>query len=398
MLMMFAVSMAFAWEADDLIHPYNELSKLLINDFRVEPVLQHLNETEAAFLWITYRSSFSWLEIREKGSNGEWEKVQREIVGLLDAGSTMHRILITDLTPNTSYEVRAQVKTITSFRHKPIYGKSFTSPLYTFTTAKPDQEGIKIAILGDIHYNKSAYQKHVAKVNKANNYDALYLNGDFIDCNTTNEIVDYVLEKTNGLSTRKIPVYNVRGNHETRGGAARNINDFFYTPNGQIYQLIVMGDTAILLTDTGEDKPDNHVEYAGAVNFDSYREKEVKWIEKALTSDAWKNAKYKIAIGHIPVWNIEHKVEYMNSRNWHREWMDLYNLHGVQLLLAAHTHHTEIVPPQTRGNHLYPIVIGAGPQHDKTLLMTCTTGNDKIVVERELLNGEKLESLVIDIK
>lgn len=385
---------AFAWEADDLIPSYANLSAG-VNRLEVEPMVQYQSETELAFLWITAKSSISWLEIREKGTP-EWIRVHREQNGLLDAGSVLHRIYVDGLKPATRYEFRVQVKTIASYGHCPTYGIAFTSPVFQVSTQDPSKTGTTFAILNDIHQNKFIFSNFIAKVNHKKP-EILFLNGDITNMLTkTEDIINYHL-KFSGKLNPKIPVYNVRGNHETRGGAAREINQFFYTPNGTIYQLITIGNTTVIMLDTGEDKPDNHKEYAGAVNFDSYRVKETAWIRQAIQSKAWTQATYKIVIGHIPIWHKDDPIDYERSYPWQDEWMQLLNQAKAQVLIAAHTHVSEIVPPGKMGDHHYPIIIGGGPETEGATLMTCTTGNHQIVLERERWTGEKLEPLIIPV-
>lgn len=381
-----------AWEENDSVPHYSKM-EIGKNRFVVTPILQHLTQTEAAFVWITAKESFSWLEYKKSDDN--WIKVTREKEGLLDGGTTLHRAFLADLSPSTLYQFRIQAKTITSFAWLPIYGTEFASENYNFTTRGANPDEFSFGVLNDLHHNTKAYATHIERARELN-LQGVMLNGDSVDdFRRTKDVVNFMLKPAQGLEGA-IPLYNVRGNHETRGAHARELSHFFYTPNGNIYQLLLEGETAILLTDTGEDKPDDHKEYAGMVDFDSYREKEEQWFREVFASPEWKNAKYKIAVGHIPVYQYKHKKDYMTSKEWQIRWQELYNEAGVQLLIAAHTHRTAIIEPHTMGND-YTIFIGGGPRNSASLMITCTTKNNKIEAKALHLDGQENNSLTIEV-
>lgn len=386
----------YSWEKDDSVPIYGSFFPGT-DVLTVPPVMQHLTETETAFVWVTRSPAFSRIEFREMNKDGEWNVVIREKDGLYDAGSTLHRIFLDGLKTDTEYEMRIRTKPISSFHHCPIYGPEHLSPVYIWKTKNPAQQGTRFAVLNDLHQNRINYRIHLEKAVRYG-CEAVYLNGDSVNMlSYPKQIVRYMLLDTENLRA-SVPVYNGRGNHETRGGAARSLGDFFYTPDGHIYRLILTGDTAVVLTDTGEDKPDTHREYGGAVSFHSYRKREKTWLEKTFQSPEWQNAKYKIAVGHIPIWEKKNKEDDNRSYSWQTEWMDLYNRYGVQLLIAGHTHNPRILPPQTRGRHLYPIVVGGGSGTADSLLLVCETGNNRILVRAEHTDGREAFVFETDLR
>jgi len=41
-------------------------------------------------------------------------------------------------------------------------------------------------------------------------------------------------------------------------------------------------------------------EYSGITDYDNYRTEQAKWLEQVIESDEFKQASYKIVIGHMP--------------------------------------------------------------------------------------------------
>ena len=52
--------------------------------------------------------------------------------------------------------------------------------------------------------------------------------------------------------------------------------------------------------DTGEDKPDSDIEYAGITVYDEYRTEQAEWLRRVLDSKEYKDAPFKIIVAHIP--------------------------------------------------------------------------------------------------
>lgn len=396
-LILLPLASAMAWEQGDRVPLYDESSRGSF-ELDTEPVIQHLETNEAAVLWTTTRNAFSWLEFRESNegeNNADWKKILRPIDGIYNAANTLHRAYLSDLKAEKKYEYRIQAKQIRSFGWAPHYGKEFTSNTYYFKTPPSQPESYYFAVLNDLHENDKAFSAHAANA-KEKAVDGLYLNGDILSViQDHSNIVDHLLKPAAPLQGTT-PIYLVRGNHETRGKSARELNDFIHTKNGKSYRLIIRGETALLFTDTGEDKPDDNIEYYGLVDFDSFRTEEEAWFAKVFASSEWKNAKYKIAIGHIPIWQKEDKRVYVASREWQHRWQKLYNKNGVQLVLAGHTHLHEIIEPNTMGNN-YLLAISGGNGMSNNLMFTCKTGNNEINLTAWYTSGEEAGNWIIPV-
>ena len=91
------------------------------------------------------------------------------------------------------------------------------------------------------------------------------------------------------------------GNHETRGFVARDLKNYFDYKDDRFYYSFDNGPVHFVVLDCGEDKPDNNRYYYGLADYDSYRLEELEWLKKEVKSDAFRNAKHRIVIVHMPI-------------------------------------------------------------------------------------------------
>lgn len=139
------------------------------------------------------------------------------------------------------------------------------------------------------------------------------------------------------LFASETPMYYARGNHETRGPFAAQFPNYFPSPNGHLYYMFTKGDACFIVLDGGEDKPDTDIEYSGITDMDYYRTQQAKWLSEIVKTEAFKKAKYKIAICHIPPANGWH-----GNQEITKKFMPLLNEAGIQVMLSAHEHRHRI--------------------------------------------------------
>ena len=102
------------------------------------------------------------------------------------------------------------------------------------------------------------------------------------------------------LFASEIPMYYTRGNHETRGAFATEFQRYFSPKEENIYYTFRQGPICFVVLDTGEDKPDSDIEYAGITVYDEYRTEQAEWLRRVLDSKEYKDAPFKIIVAHIP--------------------------------------------------------------------------------------------------
>lgn len=85
--------------------------------------------------------------------------------------------------------------------------------------------------------------------------------------------------------------------------------------------------------DTGEDKPDSDIEYAGITVYDEYRTEQAEWLRRVLDSKEYKDAPFKIIVAHIPPiggWHGNLEVE--------QKFMPLLRDAKPDVMLCGHLH------------------------------------------------------------
>lgn len=147
----------------------------------------------------------------------------------------------------------------------------------------------------------------------------------------------------------EIPFYHTCGNHETRGPFAFDFAKYFPANNGKLYYSFTKGDAYFIVLDGGEDKPDSDIEYSGIVDMDTYRTDQAEWLSKETKSQAYKNAKYKIIICHVPP-----IVDWHGERDIAKKFLPILSNAGAHIMLTGHWHKHHIA--QANQIHQFPVI------------------------------------------
>jgi 3',5'-cyclic AMP phosphodiesterase CpdA len=222
------------------------------------------------------------------------------------------------------------------------------------------------------------------------------MNGDMVNSfykpdQLFTSFIDVSVEK---FATEK-PFAMVRGNHETRGPLARQLKNFILRPNGTIYGLYMLGTTAVLMLDSGEDKYDHHREYYGATAFDRYREEQAVWLKAIVQTEAFRNAERRIVIVHIPPFYSRQELDparpgshSLNEVN--RLFMPVLNSADVDLMLCGHTHRHSFLDIK-EGENNFPILVN---DNDSIIRVESSSGEIKVEVINEA--GEETFNRVLN--
>jgi predicted MPP superfamily phosphohydrolase len=226
----------------------------------------------------------------------------------------------------------------------------------------PEDDDLFLASFSDIHEVNIVYEL-VAKHIPWEQVDyALYL-GDFInDANKPEDLAENLLNlSTGGLNPPRV---FARGNHETRGPGARALSDVFLPPGGSWYFTFEHGDTFFVVLDSGEDKFDAHVEYAGLVDFTSYHLEQANWLATVFESPKFQNANYQVVLVHIPPFATNYQSPAFQPV------LDLLkDQPAIDLVMSGHTHRSGIWLPDETG-WPYPITTNGGPLGIDTAAVT----------------------------
>lgn len=369
-------------KAPAILPPPEQVQPAASHTFSCKPYLQYPAPGSISINWLTARPCYSWVEY---GTNGQLNlKAHHVTNGLVDANSRFHRVRLDNLEPGQTYQYKVLSKDILSFEpYKLTYGETIESPVYSFTAINPQVKEVSWLILNDIH-DRPASIPHLINLNGKDPYDFVFLNGDMFDYQSgEQQIIDHLLNPCGDTFSTRQPFMYVRGNHETRGKYARQWHDYFDNP---YYFSFQVGPVAAIVLDTGEDKEDNTPVYAGIVDFDNYRQQQAVWLEQQLQSKAFRKARYKVVMMHIP---------HYHSGDWHgvmhcrQLFGPLFNKHKIDILICGHTHKYGIHEP-VKGEHDYPLIIGGGPQEGKRTLIKIKADQQQFKLEMLRDDGVKV--------
>ncbi len=306
------------------------------------PYLQALSDSSATIVWTTNKTAIAWVEIAPVDSTHFYYKERPKFFASKDGFKTeekVHRVRLTHLKPNTRYRYRIYSQEVLSHEWVKVrYGETVATNVFSqkpleFKTFNPRQKTTSFAIVNDIHERGEVLQNLFQQLDIPS-LDFMVFNGDMV---TSFMSEDQIFKEYMDLSVEKFakekPFYYARGNHETRGPFAPQFSNYFPSPNGKLYYFVRHGETALIFLDTGEDKPDSDIEYSGITDMDAYRSEQAEWLKEVVKAPAYKNAKYKVVIGHMPPfggWHGEQEVL--------QKFVPVLNGAGAQIMLAAHFH------------------------------------------------------------
>ena len=134
--------------------------------------------------------------------------------------------------------------------------------------------------------------------------DFLILNGDVPEDSDNIKNFDTIYEIVSQITKGEIPVIFSRGNHDTRGIFAENIEEYTPCENGNSYFHFRLGNIWGLVLDCGEDKPDTNEEYGNMVACSFFREKQTQFLvslaENGMIQFDGEGVEHKIVIAHNP--------------------------------------------------------------------------------------------------
>lgn len=329
------------------------------------PYLQTLRPDSIVVRWITNVPCASWVEYGESAEKLD-QRADVSAYGLFQANNKVHAIPITGLAGGKVCYYRICSKEIKWFGGNRVdYGQTYVSKSFAFSTPAPGAESVSFLVFNDIHDRPESFA-HLMQFAGSEKKDFVFLNGDmFNKQEDEDQLVNHLLKPVSGLFSPTTPFVFSRGNHETRGGFSRRLADYFDGNEQKFHFSFKYGPAYVIVLDSGEDKEDNHAEYSGLANFDSYRIQQARWLEKEVQKRDFRKAKYKIVFSHIPLYY---------SGDWHgtmhcRElWGPILNKAKIDLLISGHTHRYG-VHHKVEGQHNYPIVIGGGPQDGRRTII-----------------------------
>ncbi len=301
------------------------------------PWLQLSEVGNMAVCWLTDRPSTGEVAYGE----GLAKKAHASQYGLKEA-SELHRVTLTGLAPGTQVSYQVTSREIRRFNAYNVqFGESVTSAPSAFHVPDPNAEQVSFALFSDLH-ESTKLLPDLVRVTDAKHRDFVVFDGDFFNSvDTEEQVVSRFLQPVSREFASEVPFVFVRGNHDARGAYARRLPEYLSLPGNPFVSSFKIGPAAMLVLDTGEDKPDDHREYSGLVDFSAWRAEETGLLEGLVSAEAWKSASFRVLLAHVP-----------DVSQWHA----LLDKAGLDLQIAGHYHSLEFQrPPGT-----FPVLIASG--------------------------------------
>ena len=349
------------------------------------PYLQNITETSATIVWTCNRQSTGWVELApDDGSNFyacERPRYYDTNIGIR-VTDTIHAVRLSGLQPGVVYRYRIYSQEVLSHHGFDVrYGQVAATNVFSqkplaFRTNDRSKPSTSFVVLNDIH----ARQNLITPLLRQAGYekrDMVIYNGDMVSqLNSQDDLFTGFMDESVGLFAKEKTFYYVRGNHETRGAFATEIQRYFCPREPHLYYSFLQGPVFFIMLDTGEDKPDTDIEYSSITDYDNYRTEQAEWLKAVVQTDDFKSARYKVVIAHVPP-QTDAEGAWHGPKEVAAKFVPILNDAGIDLMICAHLHRTIYYKPDAM--HKFPVIVNSNN--------TCLTGDTE---------GGKLNIAILD--
>ncbi len=357
------------------------------------PYLQNVGETEATIVWTSDKISVGWVEIAlDDGSHfyaTERERHWNSCDGIKQK-DTVHVVKLTGLRPGTRYRYRVFAQEVLSHKgHRVHYGDITATDVYSkkplsFVTADSKAPETRFAMINDLHGDNRRLEALVALC-PLDSTDFFVFNGDMVShFSGEKQVFDGFMDTAIRLFASEVPMVYTRGNHETRSVFAPQFHRYFSPSEQHLYFTFQRGPVFFVVLDTGEDKPDSDLEYAGITDYDSYRSKQAEWLRGILASEAYRNAPFRVVIGHIPPMGGWHGNAEVAAK-----FVSQLRTASPDLMLCGHLHQYVHQPPTP--DVPFPVIVNL---HRSVLKVKADNRQLHVEVIRE--DGRQLDKFTLE--
>ena len=287
-----------------------------------------------------------------------------DVNGILRSNCTTHRMTVPMEKLDTVGEYKICYRIVNE--RKPYYSDVSDVFEYNSSFYPVKEDGARFFLIADAH---NQVEKPVAAAKAFGNIDFLILNGDLPDhsgdIKNFTTIHRIAAEITNGEK----PVVFSRGNHDMRGIYAENIVEHTPTDKGNSYYTFRLGSIWGMVLDCGEDKPDDHVEYANTICCADFRERQTKFIKNVIVRANKEyeedGVRHRIIVMHDPF--TEYLPRRVSERDMvtYEEWANLLREYvKPNLMICGHVHQgyiTYVGDELDRIGQACPVVVGSAP-------------------------------------
>lgn len=361
------------------------------------PWICDMDSTGTTIVWVTDVPGMSWVEIAPDSADHFYGRARQRYYDVL-AGrkvltDSVHRVRIEGLKPDTKYRYRVFTQEVAEWRYDDwvTLGKTACTDVWRgkpheFKTFSAKPREVTFLVLNDIH-ERAQFMKDLCKNVDFKKLDFVLLNGDMSNrLRNQQHMMEAYLDTCVRMFATHTPLFFNRGNHELRGQFADYLYRYFPTNNGKYYRVQHVAGIDFLFIDTGEDKPDEDIEYSGIVNYDQYREEEARWL-RGLRESKQVGKHPLIVFSHIPP----------TLQKWHGPYhlqktlMPELNKMNVSVMLSAHLHAFGYQEPNEVIN--FPNLVNS----NNTYLL-CRIANGRMEVDYVGLKGKDKKHFTFPLK
>lgn len=349
------------------------------------PYLQNVKETEATFVWMASKPSVGWVELAPDDGSHYYNSARRKYFDTTNGvknTSLLHVVHVKNLKPGTTYRYRVYATEVLDHRGVEVtYGVTDALNVYSanppkFRTNDSSKPETSFAMINDIH-GRTDDIPTLLKAAEYQKLDMVFFNGDMLtQLKSEEQLFSGFMDVSVELFAKEIPMYYARGNHETRGLFATSFQHYFSPKEPHLYYLVRQGPVCFIVLDTGEDKPDDDIEYSGITDYDNYRTEQAEWLKRAVQSEEYRSAQFHIVIAHMPpcpsidLWHGPQEVL--------DKFVPLLNQAKVDAMLCGHLHKYIYCKPDN--NVSFPVIINSC----NTVLIGETNGDNLQFVIKDL--------------
>ena len=349
--------------------------------FACKPYLQNPTDGGITVMWETTVPTYSWVEY---GTDKENLKLVRPMMdGQAICNNDLHKVRIEGLKPGQKYYYRVCSTEMLVYKaYSKAFGNTAVSDFGTFAIPEADEDEFTALVFNDLHQRTNTFQALMEQV-KDVDYDFVFFNGDCIDDpNNRAQASRFIKYVTEALKGNHIPTFFMRGNHEIRNAYSIGLRDHFDYVGGKTYGAFNWGDTRIVMLDCGEDKTDDHKEYSGLNDFTQLRHDQVVFLKQEMSSKAFKKAKKRILIHHIPLYGFEGNL--CNDL-----WRPVLEKAPFDICLNAHLHKYAYYPKGSQ-KCSYPVIIGGGNSLKDATVIILEKNKNELKIKVLNAQGETL--------
>ena len=361
------------------------------------PWICDMDSTGTTIVWVTDVPGMSWIEIAPDSADHFYGRARQRYYDVL-AGrkvltDSVHRVRIEGLKPDTKYRYRVFTQEVAEWRYDDwvTLGKTACTDVWRgkpheFKTFPAKPREVTFLVLNDIH-ERAQFMKDLCKNVDFKKLDFVLLNGDMSNrLRNQQHMMEAYLDTCVRMFATHTPLFFNRGNHELRGQFADYLYRYFPTNNSKYYRVQHVAGIDFLFIDTGEDKPDEDIEFSGIVNYDQYREEEARWL-RGLRESKQVGKHPLVVFSHIPP----------TLQKWHGPYhlqktlMPELNKMNVSVMLSAHLHAFGYQEPNEVIN--FPNLVNS----NNTYLL-CRIANGKMEVDYVGLKGKDKKHFTFPLK